>query len=566
MSTVFWKGYKMVHFVGAGSGAADLITIRGKKLLENADIIIYAGSLVNPELLEYAKDSAEIYNSAKMNLDEVIDVMKQGDTKNIVRLHTGDPCVYGAIREQMDRLDKLGIEYDVCPGVSSFCGAAAALKAEYTLPDVSQTVIITRMEGRTPVPPKEKIHLLASHNATMVIFLSTGLLKELSAELVKGGYSENTPAAIVYKATWKDEKVMRCTVGTLNKTAEKNGIKKTALITVGMKIASIAFTENGAKIVKMLAHEMDVKGYVFEKYKTDGLETFNNVSSLVRDIFKKYNAIVFVGACGIAVRSIAPYVKDKAKDPAVVVVDEKGNFVIPILSGHIGGANDLAEKIASLTSGVAVITTATDINKKFSVDTFAVRNNLHIGDTKLIKEISSRILNDKKVGLYTDYELKNVPDCFEESNEVGICISDDDKKPFRTTLNLMPKNVVLGIGCRKGCETVEESILAFLKVNGVSVYSLFAVATVDIKKNEKGIVEFCEKFDIPLLTFSAETLAAVEGEFTASEFVKKTVGVDNVCERAVCAVGAKITEKKTALNGTALALGRINTEIDFLKG
>ena len=148
----------MVHFVGAGSGAADLITIRGKKLLENADIIIYAGSLVNPELLEYAKDSAEIYNSAKMNLDEVIDVMKQGDTKNIVRLHTGDPCVYGAIREQMDRLDKLGIEYDVCPGVSSFCGAAAALKAEYTLPDVSQTVIITRMEGRTPVPPKEKIH------------------------------------------------------------------------------------------------------------------------------------------------------------------------------------------------------------------------------------------------------------------------------------------------------------------------------------------------------------------------------------------------------------------------
>ena len=283
-----------------------------------------------------------------------------------------------------------------------------------------------------------------------------------------------------------------------------------------MKIASIAFTENGAKIVKMLVHEMDVKGYVFEKYKTDGLETFNNVSSLVRDIFKKYNAIVFVGACGIAVRSIAPYVKDKAKDPAVVVVDEKGNFAIPILSGHIGGANDLAEKIASLTSGVAVITTATDINKKFSVDTFAVRNNLHIGDTKLIKEISSRILNDKKVGLYTDYELKNVPDCFEESNEVGICISDDDKKPFRTTLNLMPKNVVLGIGCRKGCETVEESILAFLKVNGVSVYSLFAVATVDIKKNEKGIVEFCEKFDIPLLTFSAETLAAVEGEFTAS--------------------------------------------------
>lgn len=223
----------MVHFVGAGSGAADLITVRGKRLLEEADIIIYAGSLVNPQLLEYAKGDTKIYNSAKMHLDEVVEVMKCGDTKNIVRLHTGDPCLYGAIREQMDRLDALGIDYDVCPGVSSFCGAAAALKAEYTLPDVSQTVIITRMEGRTPVPEREKIHLLASHGSTMVIFLSAGMLKELSSKLIAGGYSESTKAAIVYKATWEDEKICRCTVGTLNETAEKNGIKKTALITVG---------------------------------------------------------------------------------------------------------------------------------------------------------------------------------------------------------------------------------------------------------------------------------------------------------------------------------------------
>lgn len=223
----------MIHFVGAGSGAADLITLRGKRFIEEADIIIYAGSLVNPELLGYAKRDAQIYNSAKMHLGEVIDVMKQGDTKNIVRLHTGDPCLYGAVREQMDALDELGLEYDVCPGVSSFCGAAAALKAEYTLPDVSQTVIITRMAGRTPVPQKESIRLLAAHRATMVIFLSAGMLKELSEELIAGGYSADTPAAIVYKATWEDEKVCRCTVGTLNETAQENGIKKTALITVG---------------------------------------------------------------------------------------------------------------------------------------------------------------------------------------------------------------------------------------------------------------------------------------------------------------------------------------------
>lgn len=225
----------MVHFVGAGSGAADLITLRGKTLIEAADVIIYAGSLVNPELLGYARSDCEIHNSAAMTLDEVIDVMEMAENsgRTTVRLHTGDPCVFGAIREQMDRLDKLGIEYDVCPGVSSFCGAAAALKAEYTLPDVSQTVILTRMAGRTPVPEKESIESLAAHHATMVIFLSAGMLGELSERLISGGYSADTPAAIVYKATWSDEKVCRCTVGTLAETAKNNGIAKTALITAG---------------------------------------------------------------------------------------------------------------------------------------------------------------------------------------------------------------------------------------------------------------------------------------------------------------------------------------------
>lgn len=225
----------MVNFVGAGCGAADLITVRGKSLIERADVIIYAGSLVNPQLLEYAKKDCQIHNSAYMTLEQVIDVIKaaEHEEKMTVRLHTGDPSLYGAIREQMDRLDELGIKYDICPGVSSFCGAAAALRAEYTLPDVSQTVIITRMAGRTPVPEKESIAALAAHNATMVIFLSTGLLKELSAELIRGGYKPDTPAAIVYKASWADQKVCRCTVENLAQTAADNGITKTALICVG---------------------------------------------------------------------------------------------------------------------------------------------------------------------------------------------------------------------------------------------------------------------------------------------------------------------------------------------
>ena len=225
----------MIQFVGAGPGAEDLITVRGAKLLEQADVVVYAGSLVNPAHLARTKQGCQIYDSASMTLEQVMDVMIPAaqEGKLVVRLHTGDPSIYGAIREQMDVLDEQGIAYDVCPGVSSFCGAAAALKAEYTLPNVSQSVILTRMEGRTPVPEKEQIEAFAAHGATMVIFLSAGQLARLSERLIAGGYAPDTPAAIVYKATWPDEKVVRTTVADLAEAGAREGITKTALITVG---------------------------------------------------------------------------------------------------------------------------------------------------------------------------------------------------------------------------------------------------------------------------------------------------------------------------------------------
>lgn len=226
----------MIHFVGAGPGAPDLITLRGAELLKQADVCIYAGSLVNPVLLGLCREDCAIYNSAEMTLEEVLAVMEQAEAqgKQTVRLHTGDPCLYGAIREQMDALDADGIPYDDTPGVSSFCGAAAALCAEYTLPNVSQTVIITRMEGRTPVPEAEQLEKLAAHGATMVIFLSIGLVDKVQQALLEsGGYRPGTPAAVVYKATWPEQKVVRCTVSTLAEETRKNGITKTALIVVG---------------------------------------------------------------------------------------------------------------------------------------------------------------------------------------------------------------------------------------------------------------------------------------------------------------------------------------------
>lgn len=225
----------MVHFVGAGPGAPDLITLRGAELLRRADCIIYAGSLVNPALLALAKDGCAVYNSAEMTLEQVLAVMAEQERlhQETVRLHTGDASLYGAIREQMDALDRQGIAYEDVPGVSSFCGAASALCAEYTLPGISQTVIITRMAGRTPVPERENLAVLAGHGASMVIFLSAGMLSAVQSALLQGAYTEQTPAALVYKATWPEEKVVRCTVGTLAKCGAENRITKTALILVG---------------------------------------------------------------------------------------------------------------------------------------------------------------------------------------------------------------------------------------------------------------------------------------------------------------------------------------------
>ena len=231
----------MVHFVGAGPGAPDLITRRGAALLQEADCIIYAGSLVNPALLGLAKPECAVYNSAEMTLEQVLDVMRRVEAAGgtTVRLHTGDPCLYGAIREQMDALDADGIPYDDTPGVSSFCGAAAALNAEYTLPTISQTVIITRMEGRTPVPEKEKLASLAAHGATMVIFLSIGLIDKVQQALLAGGaYTPETPAAVVYKASWPEQKVVRCTVGTLTLTDRREKIDNTGAEVSGGTVAT----------------------------------------------------------------------------------------------------------------------------------------------------------------------------------------------------------------------------------------------------------------------------------------------------------------------------------------
>lgn len=603
----------MVHFVGAGPGACDLITVRGMNRIREADVIIYAGSLVNPELLSYAKVDCEIYNSAHMTLDEVVAVMREAEAagKGTVRLHTGDPSVYGAIREQMDLLDECGIAYDVCPGVSAVFGAAASLACEYTLPDVTQTLILTRAEGKTPVPEKENLRSLAAHRASLVLYLSSGLARKVRQELLLGGYAEDTPVAVVYKATWPEEKIIRTTLAKLPEDMEAAGITKTALIIVSPALGSIyeksklydaAFATEyrgateialPAGIRRVLLITCSVRGYatmqklakklenisgaeIIAKVKCEALPEVSmkeTVKACVDEYFEQVDAIVFVTASGIAVRSVAEHLTHKSKDPAIVCMDECSKHVISLVSGHAGGANALTQMLADVMWATPVITTATDVEGQFSIDDYAREHNLVVTDWAKAKAISAEVLaagaepvwieepvvaqGEEKGACEIRKELKStgIDGC---KNRVDGCENGIDGSENRVdvkrlqigshqviitpkdvpvdaqTLQLIPRCIVAGVGCKKGTpvDKIEHAVQEAFAKAGMRMEALCAVASIDLKKEEAGLLEFCETRNVPFETYAAEELQAVPGTYSASEFVSGVTGVDNVCERS----------------------------------
>lgn len=620
----------MVHFVGAGSGAVDLITVRGAELLKNADIIIYAGSLVNRELLSYAKKDAVIYDSKDMTLSDVINTMKDASEKglDIVRLHTGEPSIYGAVREQMDELDKLGIEYDSCPGVTAAFGAAAALNIEYTLPDVSQSLIITRMEGRTAVPEGEDIESFAAHQASMAIYLSAGMMDKLAARLISGGYKPDTPAAIVYKATWPDEKKVVTTVEKLAEAAAENGIKNLAVVLVGDAVghekydrsklyspdfttefrvakrsiedSSCAVTDNNTKAISLhgIGYEVETEGLsdnkriksesfdiglqgkIVNRYPEADIFTFTDraeklagkVSEHLAELgnispavfrchmdevkkrlsfsFEEKRAVIFISASGIAVRCIADYVMDKLCDSPVIVISEDGKYVIPLLSGHVGGANDLAVAIADRLGAFKVITTATDISGGFQLDNYAKSHQLYIADRQLIKSVAAESLENK----YHEHDAEddhqscvNIINADDHQSHVDMKNTDEYIKQLISEGGLVPKVYYLGIGCRrnKPYGDIKNAIESFIADNKIELCRLAAIASIDVKKDEEGIRRWADTNRVPFVVYSAEDLAALGDGFSSSETVLEKVGVDNVCERAAVAAAVQFAEGYT---------------------
>lgn len=338
-----------------------------------------------------------------------------------------------------------------------------------------------------------------------------------------------------------------------------------------MKIAVITVTENGTKIAdtirQKISSEFEVKIFCFKKYPVSGGECFDNIGELTKKIWENFGALVFISACGIAVRAIAPFVRSKLSDPAVIAVDDSGRFAVSLLSGHLGGGNRLAEIIGEITGAVPVITTATDNSGRFSPDMFAKANGLAIEDMEAAKLIAAASLRGELIGLYSDFLCDNIPEGLIGNNDkYGICISHDVmKKPFDVTLNLIPKNLIIGAGCRKNADPheLEKLILETLAEACLSPLGIRFIATADIKKDEPAMTSFAEKYGAELRCFTTEELSAVEGDFSSSEFVKNAVGVDNVCERSAAACGGKIIIPKVKGNGVTCAVGVFPFSVDF---
>lgn len=334
-----------------------------------------------------------------------------------------------------------------------------------------------------------------------------------------------------------------------------------------MKCAVISFTRNGGKLNQILCRKLSEAGYPsigcsIPKYAQppELLSLQEPLKDWTGRMFREADALIFIGACGIAVRSIAPFVQDKKTDPAVLVIDEQGKFVISLLSGHLGGANALAEEAARILGAEPVITTATDRQGKFAVDVFAKENGLAILEMDLAKEVSARIVDGRKVGIFSEFPMDGeLPGELEpqEPVSVGICISlSDTVQPFPKTLHLVPRIVTAGIGCRKGVpkEQIRTRLEQALGQAGVSEKALCRIASIDLKAGEPGILELCRECGIPFETFTAEELKAVPGTFTTSAFVKDTTGVDNVCERSAVLAGGRLIEKKHAGAGVTIVL------------
>jgi precorrin-4 C11-methyltransferase len=602
-----------VYFIGAGPGDPELITVRGARIIEAADLIVYAGSLVPQPLLRQAKKDAEIHDSASLSLEETHALLCDGVMKDMIvaRVHTGDPALYGAIQEQIQLLEKEKISYEVIPGVTVAFAAAAALGRQLTQPGASQTLILTRLAGRTPVPESENLAGLAQHQASMVIYLSVSKIREVVAEL-KQGYPEDTPVVVAYRIGWPDERFIAGNLTDIADKIEKSEIRRQAVILVGQAmsgkledrsklydptfahgfrqsqqkegterqgVAVLALTPEGSKLAAHIAAELEESSlYLPDEQASSigGAYPFTDFKETFAKCISKHKGLVCVMATGIVVRFLAPLLKSKDEDPAVVVLDEMGNNVISLLSGHLGGANRLAREIAAITGGREIITTATDVQGKISFDDLAGQAGLVIENLDRVKTINMALLKEGQIGLYdpgkwlqrylpdtAELQILQLPEEAGKGGLSGWIFVSDTLGFFEPPpcLIVRPKSLVVGVGCKRGTEAAEIGA-ALVRVFTESNLSLLAVrnlATVELKKDEEGLNELVKLYHWPVIYYSVSDLQAPVEVPSPSDKVMKYLGVESVCEKAaVLSAGAEeLLVPKQILGKVTVAVARV---------
>ena len=597
----------MVYFIGAGPGDPELITVKGQRLVASADLILYAGSLVSAEILKYAPPSAEVHNSAGMKLEQQVALMsaaaEQG--KAVARLHTGDPSIYGAIAEQMKALDELEIPYQVIPGVSSAFAAAAALGLEYTLPDVTQTLILTRMSGRTPVPELENLRSLAAHRSSMAIFLSAGLLHEVVEELQAAGYEKDTPIALVYRASWQDQQIIRGTLETIADLAEQGELTHQSLIIVSPALGASdlqashlygGFQETvpqrkGTAILTLTAPAVELGRrllgqlpgatlYLPERLSQPSDATQPNVRpfresirQVLQSAFVERESLVCIMASGIVARELAPLLKNKHNDPAVVVMDSEGRFAVSLLSGHEGGANRLARRLAKITGGQAVITTASDAQKIPALDVLAKERGWKLNPKSRLAAVMAALVNGEPVAVVQEdgawLDEDQFPDgvfcpSLESARERGfraLTLITAHEPPaglwadFSKAVVCHPPALVVGVGCNRGTPAAEirEAIETTLREAGLALESAARLATVTAKADEAGLIQTAHEMGWDLNLVAPEQIAQIENLPNPSPRAQKALGVQGVAEpSALIVAGSKklLVEKRKFQNVT----------------
>jgi precorrin-4/cobalt-precorrin-4 C11-methyltransferase len=571
-----------VYFIGAGPGDPDLITVRGRDLVSKADLVLYAGSLVPAKVVGCAKPGAVVADSAGMSLDETHALMlataREGGL--VARVHTGDPSLFGSVREQAALLDRDGVSWAIIPGVTAAFAAAARAGVSFTVPETTQSLIITRLHGRTPVPESERLSELARHGSSVAVYLSADKAGELASELRLAGLPESTVIVIGHKVGHPEEKIIRTTLGGLEHNVQAGNITRQAVFLVlpgettplvpsrlyaasfghGFRLAErpqtwprmavYAMTSQGLTLARRIAGMSPADIFAASRLAESDVRGFERIADQVRANFPLYHAHVFVAATGIVVRSIAPLLQSKTTDPAVIVCDQNGEHVVSLLSGHLGGANDLARRIAAHLGGRPVITTATDTAGKPAIDTLAQSRNCAIADPTLIVNVNAILAEggrvrvhdpDNHLGLLGNAQWE---DSFELVDGLEAEVLVSWKIATGPGLILHPRRLCTGIGCRRGTsrEEILQALTRVMAENGLAPASLAMLASVDLKADEEGLLEAGRELGLPLEFFAGSVLDEIQVP-NPSERVREKIGVGSVCEAASVQAALKMSPR-----------------------